>query len=120
MIAYRPLAVCAAVAASILGAGGCSAGPGAPVAHSTSYRMGYDEMTGYARDAAADATSHKLPETMGQVVGSSAGAASICDSFLQARIYGQFRSGASPNDFNSRDYLDGCAAAGQDILKSGQ
>lgn len=89
--------------------------------NSRSYQMGYAEMTGYVSDVVTQANKEGQRETKAQAVGPRSGVASLCNDFLQGIITAQaMPHGESlPAGFSSRDYLDGCEAAGQDILNSG-
>lgn len=101
-------------------AGGCSV----PSTRSRSYQRGYDDMMSGTREIVATAASQGMHESMAQVIGSTKQAATICEGYLQATIAGGVSGNRGttpiPTDFKLRDYLDGCRAAGQELLKSGQ
>lgn len=107
--------------------GGCSHA----VATSSSYQYGYNEMITSSRQIisqvnaqlssqgkAPDDSPAKLLGQQGENIGT------ICEGNLEATLAGGISGSRGttplPADFSSRDYLDGCRAAGQYLLKSGR
>ena len=115
-VARPQLWVGSAVGAALLTCACAQAEP----SYSPSWQEGYDSLLKTGREAVSDAESQGVSGDSLQVfAGSSDQVAETCNGLLQATIGGFSRTGGWPNNFNSQDYLDGCRAAGDYMLKPG-
>ncbi len=72
------------------------------------------------RSAAALAASSEVSDSLAVFAGSPQQVATMCEGNVEATISAATLGGQQlPLDFNSEDYLNGCTAAGHDMLKPG-
>lgn len=115
------LMIISAVGAALFASGCAQATP----SESPSYQEGYNSLMNPGRSAVAEMARRGISGSLGDVAGSPQQVATMCETNLEAKMAGNTLAiGAGnaptlPTDFSSADYLNGCTAAGNDMLKPG-
>jgi hypothetical protein len=93
---------------------------------SPSYQEGYDGLMNTGRSFVAEAVRRGISEhSLAFFAGSPQQVATTCENSLEAKMAGNTLAIAAgnaptlPAGFSSADYVNGCTAAGNDMLKPG-